>query len=223
MGEASAGKRADEPADQPVTEQPTEKAEEPKEKGGFLKFWTSLPGVLTGLAAVIAAVVSLVALFNHGSDAVAEPARPPAAQASDVPAQIPSAPVASSARAGGDVAGRGSLTLGVGEYADLTDGSVSDSVTANAHNPQFFLTASDGYRLVANSGRAFAPVDGTPDRAACVSAVSARQLGQVALTAAVQGRTVCVLTDTQQIAAVTLTTLPAVGSPKLTFDYVLWA
>jgi hypothetical protein len=34
----------------------------------FLAFWSSLPGVLTGVAAVIAAVGTLAALFTGGHD-----------------------------------------------------------------------------------------------------------------------------------------------------------
>ena len=35
----------------------------------FLAFWSSLPGVLTGVAAVVAAVATLAALFTGGDDA----------------------------------------------------------------------------------------------------------------------------------------------------------
>jgi hypothetical protein len=35
-------------------------------RGGFWTFWTTLPGILTGLAALVTAIVGLLALFNGG-------------------------------------------------------------------------------------------------------------------------------------------------------------
>ena len=35
----------------------------PDRKGGFLAFWTTLPGILTGLAALITAIVGAVGLW----------------------------------------------------------------------------------------------------------------------------------------------------------------
>jgi hypothetical protein len=36
-------------------------------KGGFLAFWTTLPGILTGLAALITAVVGAIGLWKSQS------------------------------------------------------------------------------------------------------------------------------------------------------------
>jgi hypothetical protein len=33
-------------------------------RAGFWTFWTTLPGILTGVAAVVTAIVSLIAVFN---------------------------------------------------------------------------------------------------------------------------------------------------------------
>jgi hypothetical protein len=40
----------------------------PRRRSGFLAFWTSLPGVLTGVAAVIAAAGALAAVFRGDGD-----------------------------------------------------------------------------------------------------------------------------------------------------------
>jgi hypothetical protein len=44
-----------------------------KPKTSFWKFWTTLPGVLTGLAALLSAVVGLATLFSGGSHAASPP------------------------------------------------------------------------------------------------------------------------------------------------------
>lgn len=51
------------------------------ERPGFVAFWTSLPGILTGVAAVIAAVATLAALFvgNEGTESQAPRASAPSA------------------------------------------------------------------------------------------------------------------------------------------------
>jgi hypothetical protein len=54
--------------------------DEESRKRGFLAFWTTLPGTLTGLAALITAVVGAVALFKsteNGGNSSAPPANPP--------------------------------------------------------------------------------------------------------------------------------------------------
>jgi hypothetical protein len=47
-----------------------------KPKSSFWRFWTTLPGVLTGLAALLSAVVAAFALFNGGGHAANSPSPP---------------------------------------------------------------------------------------------------------------------------------------------------
>lgn len=196
----------------------------------FKAFWTSLPGVLTGVAAVIAAVVSLVALFGPGGSDD-EPDGPGSAAAAAPPTVVstgPSSPPATAAPGSSAGAGsgssaaeakRGSMELEPDDFADLGAGVVTGGRTTGS---EFFLfAATDEYRLAAAIGQTFAVAPGEPDRAACAAALSKRQDRQLVLST-VGGRTVCVLTGDQRIAALTLTGLPAVGSPRLSFDYVLW-
>ena len=66
------------------------------------------------------------------------------------------------------------------------------------------------------------PEDGT-DREACVRALERRSDRLLRLTGLREGATVCVLTGNANIAALRLTALPAVGSPRVAFDYTIWA
>jgi hypothetical protein len=67
----------------------------PRRRTGFLAFWTSLPGVLTGVAAVIAAVGTLAAVFHgggsgdSGSGGAAHASSPAAAAESTPPESSP--------------------------------------------------------------------------------------------------------------------------------------
>jgi hypothetical protein len=47
-----------------------------KPKSSFWRFWTTLRGVLTGLAALLSALVAAVTLFNGGSHAAGSPSPP---------------------------------------------------------------------------------------------------------------------------------------------------
>jgi hypothetical protein len=51
------------------------------EGSGFRAFWTSLPGVLTGVAAVVGAVATLVGVFGGGDDSQSPGTAPTAARA----------------------------------------------------------------------------------------------------------------------------------------------
>lgn len=201
------------------------------QRGGFWKFWTSLPGVLTGIAAVIAAVVSLLALFGGpGDGADADAAAPPAPTASpsvaaDGPA-APARPTSTSSISGpttdtgvGQVTAEGRLGLRVNEWADLTAGIVTSSRTAGS---EFQLAHLGSYALNPAIAQTFAQSEDGSDRAACVRALQRRRDALLPLQNVREGATICLVTSAENIAALRIIGLPSVGSPRITFDYSVW-
>src|SRR2546423_15298620 len=91
-------------------------------KGGFLAFWTTLPGILTGVAALITAVVGAIGLWKSKSDdnSKLSSANPPA----------PATSVAETGAPSGQVA-RGRLSLVRGDWADIERGQVGNSTNAD--------------------------------------------------------------------------------------------
>ncbi|MDX6718183.1 MAG: hypothetical protein QOJ63_437 [Solirubrobacteraceae bacterium] len=101
----------------------------PRRRSGFLAFWTSLPGVLTGVAAVIAAVGGLAAVFDgggegssgrgSGSDGAPQVSTPAA------PAPAESAPTAELSP--GDAAAAGEASAGCfgGPFAGIPQGRLA--------------------------------------------------------------------------------------------------
>src|SRR3954451_22974036 len=84
-----------------------------KAKSGFLAFWTTLPGILTGVAAVITAFVGLATFLR-----------------SDTPSTEPAArtePAQTTAATGSGILSRGRLSLRSGDQADLETGVIGVS------------------------------------------------------------------------------------------------
>ena len=205
--------------------------DEAPERGGFWRFWTTLPGVLTGLAALITAVVGLVAILggpddDGGSGAGAPPPVasapvPDAASAPAGPASVPSTPGASSNPTAAQVIAEGQMDLRVDEWADLTTRAVADFRTMGS---EFGLINTGSYALNPAITQRFAvPGDSGLSRDACVRALQQRREGPLPLQGLQEGATVCLVTYAENIAGLRITALPAVGSPQITFDYVVWA
>lgn len=219
---------SEEPTGATAPQPPPVPAAASTEHGAFRTFWTSLPGVLTGVAAVVAAVVSLLAVFGpgHGVHAVDGAAAPGPVAASD--AAVPVTPAGgpgsasttgASPTVGGTLVAEGTLDLRVSEFADLRSTTMSASRNAGS---DFFLSGGDGFYLDAAVGETLALAHGAGDRADCVATLPRRSDPVVSLRGARSGDVVCVLTSDLEIGVLTVQTRPSTGSPVFVFSYQLW-
>ena len=206
-------------------------AEETPKPSAFWKFWTTLPGVLTGLAALITAVVGFTAIFGGSDDDAGSAAAAPspvttprvsdAASTSAGPASAPTTLGSTDDPGAASVIAEGRLELRVNEWANLTGTAVAASRTAGS---EFALINAGSYALNPAIAQRFAvPADGGSDRDVCVRALQRRRDGPLPLQGLQEGGTVCLVTYAENIASLRITALPTVGSPRITFDYIVWA
>jgi hypothetical protein len=180
--------------------------EEQDRKSGFLAFWTTLPGILTGLAALITAVVGAIGLWKSQSGGSGSPATT-AAAVTTTPSQG-----TTSAK---PTAGR--LSLVRGDAADLERGRIGNSTDADL---SFGSETTPTLHYVPPSF--FAPVDTRPTRAACVAALRGRRDTSEVLSD-VDRKWICVSTTEGDVAFVRVVSEPGVGSAKLVLAYKVWS
>lgn len=191
--------------------------DEGKSRGGFLAFWSTLPGVLTGIAALLTAIVGVAGLWrslDNGSET---------AQTPDSNVAITSATTTEKGDAsGGDVLAAGRLTMRDEDAANLRRKRVSvgdpeaDLWLQGAGNPDFGI-------LYAPYGGLFSDASDASDKQACVAALNARTRDRLRLSDLEKGSTFCLKTHEGGIAALRIVSPPVIGSPQLVFEYTLWA
>ena len=189
---------------------------------GRLAFWTTIPGVLTGLAALLTAIGGLAVVLHgtggtagHGSVAETNTVtRDNGAAISAVPS-----PLGTSSTSGTDgILAQSTLSMRVGDVANLEEGKVG---SVYAPDLSFFYCSASRCLIQSLSG--FLTVaDVSASRASCVSALHARNDGTVDLTKLIVGSTLCTQTSSGHIAGLQVTGLPGVGSVNLTFAYSVW-
>ena len=177
--------------------------EEENRKSGFLAFWTTLPGILTGLAALITSVVGAVTLFKTQGGGNEKSATP---GSSSVTIDVSQGPKASSGR----------LSLRRGDSADLEGGQVGQPPNADL---TFGLETTPTLHYTGTSS--FAPVDAQPTKSDCEAALRGRS-DVTELVSEVQRRWVCVSTTEGNVAVVRTLSPPGVGNAKLVLGYTVW-
>jgi len=197
------------------------KAEPPDGRSGgqpgrFLSFWTTLPGILTGSAALITAVVSLLALFHaFGGSSGAT------GSTSGITSPHASTGETSAASLPEGVFRRGTLTMtGEVDYANLEQG-----VTGTGVSPSDITYVLGGFGYELHDARGIAPApagSGMIDKAACVRTLTVRQDLKVDVDKLSKGSQLCVQTYDSHVALLTIVSLPGVGNPNIVFDYVVW-
>lgn len=198
-----------------------------EDRGRRGAFWTTLPGILTGLAAVITALVALFNLLGLGGDGdtsaqrgepVVAAAPAPSGSAPSAEATGPTADSARTAPAGAGAQGR--VTMRSPDDADLELGRVGPGVDGG----DLYLYCSAGQCLLNafGSGGLITTVEGPVDRAGCISALQARQDGVLDSADLATGTWFCVQTDEASIALVQVTSAPGVGTAELVLDYTRW-
>lgn len=188
--------------------------ESPSKKGA-LAFWTSLPGVLTGAAAVITALVSVFALWHPsgGSTAAA-----PGGTGSQTPAPaMATAAETTLAMPSGAVIAHGALVMKTPDGADLEGGLVGNAVTAD-----LYLYCGGGRCVLTSMTGRIEPTDAAADRSTCIAALKARRDGSLDLSQLKRGTALCLQTKAGHVAGLTPTAVPGVGSATFSFRYTVW-
>jgi hypothetical protein len=186
---------------------PTSKADG---KGRFLSFWTTLPGVLTGVAAVLSAAAGLAALWHSGGGGNGTPASDPAPATSQ-----PGATTRADTTAPGILA-HGRVSLNRGDSVDLEHGVIEVSGNTDVgFGPETTPT------LHASATGFLAPIDNRPTKKDCAADLASRHDGTEILSDLTTDW-VCVSTAEGHVAFVDVLAAPGVGNAKLTLEYAVW-
>src|SRR3954453_14419209 len=191
-------------AHSPPTERPGDS------KGRFLTFWTTLPGVLTGLAALLTAVVGLATLW-HSGDKQDGASTPGGATATSQAGTETSGKTATPA----GVLHTGRVSLNNGDSLDLERGVIGPAGGDVGFGPESTPT------LHASASAFLAPIDGAAGKTACTAALSSRHDG-TEIIPNLTSDTVCVSTAEGHVGFVKVVAAPGVGNANLTLDYTVW-
>ncbi len=184
-------------------------AQYPNQKTGG--FWTTLPGVLTGVAALLTALVAVAGLLHAAGIGILNSGPSPGQTAVSTPSQ----PSLVGNPAG--VLTRGRLAMRGGDFANLETGAVG---TATLDSDLNVVGGAGGGQI--NATNYMAPIDGTADKAACVAALSVRHDVYIPFDQLQVGSSVCLDTHDERVAAFQVVKLPAPGTPQLAIDYTVW-
>ena len=177
--------------------------DEENRKSGFLTFWTTLPGILTGLAALITAVIGAIALFkttDNGKNGESVGA---------------GTPVTISVSQGSEPSS-GRLPLRRGDSADLEHGQVGQPA-----NPDLIFGDETTPTLHYTGSSSFAPVDGRPTKSRCVAALKSRS-DPTEIVSDLETRWLCVSTSEGNVAVVRVVKAPGPGDARLLLAYSVW-
>ena len=196
---------------------------------GFWAFWTTMPGILTGVAALVTAIVGLITLLNSldedGNDpvssgspsqAVASTTSPDQDVASTTSQSQITATTGSSSQTGGVLAQR-QLTMKSPELADLEKGVVGSTISGG----DLYLYCSGSCLLNAMGGQ-LTTVENAGNKSECAAALSSRQEQALDPSALNEDEVLCVQTSDGHIAALRILGLPGGGTGEFVFSYTLW-
>ncbi|CAN5319190.1 hypothetical protein BH18ACT14_BH18ACT14_08130 [soil metagenome] len=184
-------------------------------KGGFLTFWTTLPGILTGIAALITAIVGL-ATFLHSGKNTASTASPEQSLAETAISTTAATTSNSGSSGPAGTIKEGRLALGRGDAADLEHGVIG--FTSN--DDIMFGPESTPY-LYASDTAFLAPIQTPPSKRACESVLSQRRAAFESIPELL-APWVCVSTSEGHVANVKIVRTPGVGSAQLLLKYTVW-
>lgn len=187
-------------------------------QSGFLAFWATLPGILTGVAALITAGVGAFSLWHALTAGSATP-MPAASPTSSTAVPSTQAPGSSSLQTG--VLRQGQISLDCNSGANLERGQFGPSILA----PDFVWVGPhcEPGQLSMVASHHLAPVREPVDKQACVSALTASPNAYLSLNAVSAGSWVCVETGgSRHVGALHIVGLPAPGAQQLTFTYSVW-
>lgn len=186
-------------------------------EGGSTTFWKTVPGILTGLAALVTAIggliVVLVQVFGTpGQD-------PPADTGTHVNGE--SAIAETAATTAGTAGPAGSLLrsdqveMNADDWIDLEAGKVGKWVATS----DFVMIGSDRF---SSTPYPTTVVSGPITKAACAAALDKRDDGGAAFSEIEDDQWMCVETEEKHLAGVRIVKRPTAGDPVAGLDYVIW-
>jgi hypothetical protein len=184
-------------------------------RSGFVTFWTTLPGILTGSAAVITAIVGLITLLNGLGGGQHNNA------ANQVPGQIASSsgPTTASSRVSSGVyIQRSRFRMKSPDDADLETGVVGSGLSGS----DLYLYCSGSQCLLNAMSSLMTASEGGETKSSCIAALSSRHDQALDLGHLRTGETLCVQTQEGHVGALRILGLPGVGTIEFTFSYTLW-
>lgn len=199
-----------------MPESPPSSESEGKGKGRFLAFWTTLPGILTGVAALLTAIVGLVALLTSGGGGSNAPASAQRSASVTTPATTSVTKPGTASAKTSEVLAHGRLALTRGDYADLERDLIEISPNAD-----LIFGPESTPNLFAAPPAFLSPTKGPASKRACTTALSARH-DAFEILPQLDTRWVCVSTSEGHVAVVRIVTLPGVGSAELVLGYTVW-
>ena len=181
-------------------------------RSGFWTFWTTLPGILTGIAAVITASVGLITMLNRPGRERSVTANDRAIPAQGNPRAEPT-PTSSSVPPG--VFSQGRLTMKSPDGADLENGIAGSG-------GDLYLYCSGIECLLNPMSSLMSVTEGPGDKASCIAALRSRRDGAVGLQDLRVGQILCIQTPEGHVGSLKIVSLPGVGSIEFIFDYILF-
>jgi hypothetical protein len=202
------------------------------------KFWTTLPGVLTGVAALLTAVTGLVALVLTGPlaesrdqnvaqsrDAETVALNPSEGETSNTDRSASESDSVPTGRVRGAVVIDGRLEMKDGDWADLTSGTVGSGPT----NYDYLLKLIDyGTREAPTLYSAkFARAEPSPTFDQCVTLLTKRQDSELDVSPNPQGEQIgpndwfCLRDNPHQIASAKIEGV-SIDPPTVSLSYTLW-
>ncbi len=188
----------------------SQNSEERPGRRGFWKFWATLPGVLTGVAALLTATVGTVtawqSLTKDEGDAGSVPA-------GDRPGVSTTVEASSRADKPAGVLAQGQVTMKDADFADLEAGRVG-----GPGDDDVYLSGTE--ELLGSYG--MAPTPGPADKDECVTVLTARQDHRTLLDEIDPGMWLCLQTDEGHVAVLEVVEPASVGNPQVVFAYTVW-
>jgi hypothetical protein len=194
------------------------KDENGSSRAGFLAFWTTLPGILTGVAALITAIVGLATLVHSwkgGGQTASSQQKPAAATISSMTSTAGPSGSGTSGQATG-TSKKGHFELGRGDAADLEQGLVG--ITAN---DDIMLGPESTPWLYASGSASLAQIQTPPSKQTCKRALAGRH-DPYEVIPNLSSRWICVSTTEGNVAYVEIVRTPGVGSAELELKYGVW-
>lgn len=187
-------------------------------RGGFWAFWTTLPGILTGSAALLTAIVGLLTLLRGSSNEADDPRIDPAGPSAAIVEEEDGLPPRPDSASAAGVFVQGRLTMRSPDSADLETGLVGSSPSG----ADLYLYCSGIECILNGMSSLMAVADSAGDRPACVRVLSARRDQALDLGTLRPGQSLCLQTAEGHVGVLQVVALPGVGSIDFVFAYTLW-
>lgn len=195
----------------------------------FLAFWKTLPGVLTGIAAVLTAVGSLTAVWIHfsgtpddGPSAITTESVPPSTDlggskptTSASPDVTPtSAPSRTPTPTKAGVLHEDRIEMVDTDYVDLEAGKIGRPSAIT----DLYLHGTD--QILSYYG--MTPTSGPMTKSACETVLAKRNNGGAYISKVAAKEWLCVQTKAGHLGGMRIAQRPAPGRPSVVFEYVVW-